>query len=115
MESARDRHRYRQRERERGQAGRVWQVRKRWWEDRGGMCHLRAKHLEWRKRQAQVEDGGEKEGTQRETKRRKGRQSAQDRDLEQMTDSGSSRERIEEKGSEKKKVQAAHSLPTVLH
>lgn len=37
----------------------------------------------------------------------KARQSTKDRDLEQMTDSGSSRERIEEKGSEKK-----YKLPT---
>lgn len=46
-----------------------------------------------------------------------GRQQKAD-DLEQMTDSGSSRgkkKNTEEKDSGKKEVEAAHSLPTVLH
>lgn len=53
--------------------------------------------------------GGEKEGMGKETKQRTGGESPEDADLEQMTDSGSSRKRIEGKKLRKKKK---YKLPT---
>lgn len=102
VESVRDRHRYRQREGRDGECGR-------WGRGGGkirGMCHLREKHLEWRKKSSSRRRGwkwGHSEGNKTE----EGRQSTADRDLEPMTDSGSSRERIEEKRIGKK-----YKLPT---
>lgn len=75
MESARDRHRYRRREAgERDSvAGEEEVVGRQGGEGWGaGMCHLREKHLEWRKAGLELKTGVESEGAERETKQRTG-------------------------------------------
>lgn len=92
-------------------------MKKRWWEDKEwrGVPPQREtfgeEEDELRRRKLKSEGGCKARARRGEQDEKRGRQRAEDRGVERMTDSGSSGEREERS----EKVGAAHSLPTVLH